>query len=115
MNKSLLRKKKRTLRVRKRLRGTIERPRLCVRKTNKHLHIQIIDDENGVTLASTSTFAKDDKMKKSKESGYKLGEKIAKMALDKKVKQVIFDRGPSKYHGVLAQLADGARKAGLQF
>ena len=115
MNKSLLRKKKRTLRVRKRLRGTIERPRLCVRKTNKHLHIQIIDDENGVTIASTSTFEKDDKMKKSKEMGYKLGEKIAKKALDKKIKQVIFDRGPSKYHGVLAQLADGARKAGLQF
>lgn len=115
MRGSLVRKKKRQLRVRKRLRGTAERPRLCVTKTNNHLHIQIIDDENGVTLASASTFDKDNKMKKNKENARKLGEKIAQLAISKEVKAVIFDRGYSKYHGVLAELADGARAGGLQF
>ena len=115
MKKDVLRKKRRALRVRKRVRGTEQRPRLSVRKTNRHLHIQIIDDENGITIASTSTFAKNNKQKKSKESGRNLGELIAKKAKEKRVKKVVFDRGPSKYHGILIELAKGAREAGLQF
>lgn len=110
---------KRSLRVRKHLRGTSVKPRLCVVKSNKHIQVQIIDDEKGVTLGSTATFAADfqgtEFGKKNVESARKLGEKIAEIAKQKNVKEVVFDRGPFKYHGILAALADAARAGGLQF
>lgn len=109
----------RALRVRKKLRGTSLRPRLCVVKTNKHLQVQIINDEEGVTLGSTSTFSKEFRNtefnRKSKETASKLGQRIAEIAAEKNVQQVIFDRGPHKYHGILAELANAARAGGLQF
>lgn len=109
---------KRALRVRKKLRGTSEVPRMCVVKTNKHVQVQIIDDESHKTLCSASTLSKELKgtefAKKSKASAAKLGEMIAKAAQGLNIKKVKFDRGQFKYHGILAELADAARNAGLQ-
>lgn len=107
------------MRVRQNLRGTSLKPRLCVIKSNKHIHVQLIDDESGKTLGMTATFAKEfrdtDFSKKNKASAAKLGEKIAEIAKENNVSEVVFDRGPFKYHGILAALADSARAAGLQF
>ena len=110
---------RRKLRVRKHLRGNNTKPRLCVVKSNKHIEIQMIDDEQGKTLASVSTRSKELKStefnKRNKASARKLGEMIAEKALKIDVKEVVFDRGFHKYHGILAELADGARGAGLKF
>lgn len=110
---------KRSMRVRKHLRGTAVKPRLCVVKSNAHIQVQLIDDQAGVTLGSVATFGKEFRdtefNKRNKSSAKKLGEKIAQIAQEKNIKEVIFDRGPFKYHGVLAELADAARAAGLQF
>jgi large subunit ribosomal protein L18 len=111
-------RKKRSLRVRKHLRGNGDKPRLCVVKTGAHLYVQLIDDEKAITLASVSTLSKEyqdtDYNRKNKESGKQLGLKIASLAKQKNVNAVIFDRGRSKYHGVIASVADGAREGGLQ-
>lgn len=110
---------KRAIRNRKHLRGTSLKPRLSVVKTNKHIYAQLIDDEAGVTLGHASTCAKDlrgtEHHAKNKASARKLGELIANCAKEKNIKEVVFDRGPFKYHGILAELADAARSAGLQF
>jgi large subunit ribosomal protein L18 len=117
--KNVIRRNKRALRVRKHLRGTAEKPRLCVVKTNKHLFAQLIDDNAGVTLGSVSTIAKEFRTtefnKKNKASARQLGMRLAEIAKDKGVLKAVFDRGSSKYHGVLAELAEGARSSGLQF
>lgn len=117
--KNHLRRNRRALRVRKSLRGTPEKPRLSVVKSNKHIQVQLIDDESGVTLGHVATFAKQLRETefccKNKSSARKLGELIAEMAKAKNIKEVVFDRGPFKYHGILAELADAARAAGLQF
>lgn len=110
---------KRALRVRQHFHGTASKPRLCVIKTNSHIHAQLIDDDSGTTLGATATFAKEFRNtefnRKNKVSARKLGEHIAEIAKGKNIKEVIFDRGPFKYHGILAELADGARAGGLQF
>jgi large subunit ribosomal protein L18 len=106
-------RKRRKFRVSKNLRGDDKKPRMSVTKTNKHIFVQLIDDENQKTLLSVGTYSKDLKLKKSKESAIKLGEILAKMAKDKKINSVIFDRGRLKYHGIIAELANSARKAGL--
>ncbi|MFA5250664.1 MAG: 50S ribosomal protein L18 [Parachlamydiales bacterium] len=119
MEKNLLKRKatrnRRSCRVRNCLHGQY---RLYVHKTNRHLSAQLIDDEAGLTLVSVSTlskvFAKDEK-RKSKASAEKLGAMIAKLALEKQVEKVVFDRGRFKYHGLIALVADAARKAGLKF
>ena len=107
------------MRVRKKLRGTSDKPRLCVIKSNKHIHVQLIDDEAGRTIGTAATFSKEfqntEFSKKNKASAAKLGETIAEIAKKNDVTQVVFDRGPFKYHGILAALADSARAAGLQF
>lgn len=112
-------REKRALRVRKHLRGSSEKPRLSVVKSNLHIQVQIIDDETGKTLASTSTYSKEFRNtefnKKNKASARKLGEQIAEIAKSKNIKEVVFDRGPFKYHGILAELANAARSNGLQF
>ena len=123
MRKELLKKQKirqtRTMRVRKKLRGTSDKPRLCVIKSNKHIHVQLIDDEAGRTIGTAATFSKEfqntEFSKKNKASAANLGETIAEIAKKNDVTQVVFDRGPFKYHGILAALADSARAAGLQF
>lgn len=121
MNNTLLKlrnkRDKRLKRVRKKLRGMSQMPRLCVVRTNAHVHVQLIDDEKGVTLGSTSTQAKEFRNtefgKLNKNSARKIGERIAEIAKEKEIKRVIFDRGRSKYHGIVAEVAQGARSAGL--
>ncbi|MBA3957920.1 MAG: 50S ribosomal protein L18 [Parachlamydiaceae bacterium] len=118
LKKQMLRTK-RGYRVRKHINGTASKPRLCVVKSNNHLQAQLIDDSNGATLGAISTCAKEFRgtefARKNKASGRKLGERIAEMATAKGIKTVIFDRGPFKYHGILAELANAARAGGLQF
>ncbi|MDB6080886.1 MAG: rplR [Chlamydiia bacterium] len=110
---------RRAMRVRQHVQGTAEKPRMCVVKTNKHIEVQIIDDEKSVTLVSLSTNSKElrktEFSKRNKASAKYLGEKIAEKAKALGVGQVVFDRGPFKYHGILAELATGARSFGLQF
>lgn len=110
---------KRRFRVRKNMHGTASKPRISVLKTNKHIHVQLIDDDNGHTLAAVSTASKEFKdtefNKRSKEAALKLGESIGQVAIQKNIKEALFDRGSHKYHGILAELAKGARQAGLQF
>lgn len=112
-------RKNRALRVRKKLHGTALKPRLCVLKTNKHIQVQLIDDDNHITLCSTGTHAKEFKnsefARKNKASAAKIGEKIAELAQQKNIKEIVFDRGPFKYHGILAALADAVRNAGVNF
>ncbi|MCH9608715.1 MAG: 50S ribosomal protein L18 [Chlamydiales bacterium] len=107
-------RKKRAVRVRKKLKGL--KPRLVVMRSNRHIHIQLVDDQLEKTVASVSTLSKEFKEGgKNKTSAKKLGEKIGELALKKKVKEVVFDRGCQMYHGILAAVADGAREAGLKF
>lgn len=110
---------KRHARVRKNLFGTPERPRLCVYRSNKNISAQVIDDVNGVTLVSASSLDKELKGEigygGNKEAAKKVGEALAKRALAKGIEEVCFDRGGFLYHGRVAQLAEGAREAGLKF
>ncbi len=112
-------RKRRHLRVRKRVRGSAERPRLNVYRSNKHIYAQVIDDVNGTTLVSASTLDKE--LREVIENGgnieaaRKVGELIAKRALSKGFSSVVFDRGGYLYHGRVRALADAAREAGLQF
>lgn len=109
-------RKKRQMRIRKKLKGVAERPRLSVSKTLKHIGAQLIDDEKGLTLVSFSTLSKDAKgQKKSKDGARFIGKKIAELAKKKNIEQVIFDRGRFKYHGLVAELADAARESGIKF
>ena len=113
------RRVKRHERVRKNLFGTPERPRLCVYRSSKNISCQIIDDVNGVTLVSASSLDKDLKAEigygGNKEAARKVGAAVAKKALEKGIEVVSFDRGGFLYHGRVAELADGAREAGLKF
>lgn len=109
----------RVMRVRRKVQGTSEKPRLSVSKTNQHIYAQIIDDEKGITLAGIGTLSKSNKQtncnRRSKDAARHLGKQIAELAKSKNVESVIFDRGRYKFHGVIAQLAEGAREAGLRF
>ncbi|KAJ52240.1 large subunit ribosomal protein L18 [Clostridium tetanomorphum] len=107
---------KRHLRVRKKISGTTEIPRLSVYRSEKNIYAQIIDDINGITLAAASSLDKDFNGLGSNKEGAKLvGELVAKRAIEKGIKEVVFDRGGYVYHGRVKELADGAREAGLQF
>lgn len=112
------RRRRRLLRVRKGVRGTSEKPRLTVFKSNKHICAQLIDDDKGVTLASAGTLSKefkDKKISKSKDAARQVGAKIAEAAKNMNILNVVFDRGFNKYHGLLAEVANAARETGLQF
>ncbi len=106
-------------RMRNRFSGTAERPRLSVFRSNNHMYAQIIDDTAGNTLVSASTLEKDVKSELEKtnnvEAAAYLGTVIAKRALEKGIKTVVFDRGGFIYQGKVAALADAAREAGLEF
>ena len=107
---------RRHVRVRTKISGTAERPRLCVYRSNKNLFVQVIDDVNGVTLAQASTLDKEVKTKHSnKEAAKEVGALVAKRALEKNIKSVVYDRGGYVYHGVVKELAEAAREAGLEF
>jgi large subunit ribosomal protein L18 len=112
-------RKRRHFRVRRKVEGTTARPRLNVFRSTKHIYAQLIDDATGVTLASASTV--DPELKGSiahggnVEAAKKVGELVAKRAIEKGVKEVVFDRGGYLYHGRIQALADAAREAGLEF
>lgn len=116
---SRIARKRRHERVRKRVQGTISRPRLCVFRSLNHIYAQVIDDGDGRTVATASTL--DAEIKSSLESKNKkamaelVGTLVAKRAREKGVEQVVFDRGGYKYHGRVKALADAARGAGLRF
>ena len=104
-------------RVRTKISGTAERPRLCVFRSNSNITVQIIDDVAGNTLCSASTLDKDLKIKNGSniEAAKVVGEAIAKKASKAKIKKVVFDRGGYLYHGRVAALAEAARENGLEF
>ena len=108
--------KRRHIRVRRKLSGTAECPRLCVYRSNNNLFAQIIDDVAATTLVSCSTLDKEIKTKHSnKEAAKEVGSLIAKRALEKNIKTIVFDRSGYVYHGVIKELAEAAREAGLDF
>jgi large subunit ribosomal protein L18 len=104
-------------RVRKNISGTAERPRLNVFRSLSNIYAQIIDDTNGVTLVSASSLDKDFEGKNGGniDAAKAVGELVAKRAVEKGIKQVVFDRGGYVYHGRVAALAEGAREGGLEF
>ncbi len=114
-----MRRVRRTFRVRAHIRGTAERPRLSVFRSHKHISCQLIDDESGKTLVSSST--RDKTMKSAvkyggnKSAAEAVGKSIAEKAIAAGIKQVCFDRGPNKFHGRVAAAAQAARDAGLDF
>ena len=112
-------REKKHARLRNTLKGTSERPRLAVFRSNSHMYAQIIDDTEGKTLAAASTMDKEAKSAlkntDNAEAAAFVGEAIAKKASEKGIKQVVFDRAGYIYHGKVAALADAARKGGLEF
>jgi len=104
-------------RVRKKVQGTAERPRLAVFRSNRHISVQVIDDRAGTTLASASTYEKGfgDTAKGNKDAAAKIGSTIAERAKAAGVTTVVFDRGGNLYHGRVAAVADAAREGGLEF
>jgi len=109
-------RKKRQQSIRKKLSGTTERPRLCVFRSNRYIYAQMIDDtKQKVLFAYSSASLKDIKDKKKIDVATEVGKTIGKMAIDKGITQVAFDRAGYKYHGRVKALAEGARAAGLKF
>ena len=107
---------KRHKRVRGKIFGTAQKPRLCVFRSLKNIYAQVIDDENGKTLASASSLDKEfNQYGGNKEAAKLVGQAVAKAALDKGITEVVFDRGGYIFHGRVAELAAGAREAGLKF
>ena len=118
VSRSAVRAKKHS-RMRSRLSGTADRPRLCVFRSNKHMYAQIVDDTKGVTLVSASTLQADVKdgleYTDTVEAASKLGSVIGKKAVDQGITEVVFDRGGFIYQGKVKALAEAAREAGLTF
>ncbi|MGW1741583.1 50S ribosomal protein L18 [Nocardia sp. NPDC001965] len=112
-----LSKTRRHFRLRKKIEGTTARPRLIVHRSSRHLHVQLIDDSAGRTLASASTIEADVRALEGDKTakGKKVGELIAERAKAAGVETVVFDRGGHDYHGRIAALADAAREGGLKF
>ena len=111
-----LERARRHARVRTKVSGTAERPRLCVYRSNSNLYAQIIDDVAGNTLVAASTLDKEVKTKKSNvEAAKEVGALIAKKAAAKNIKTVVYDRGGYIFHGVVKALAEAAREGGLEF
>lgn len=102
-------------RIRKKITGNPEAPRLNVFRSGKHIYAQIIDDRKGVTIDSFSSLNTKDNKGSSIDRAKKVGQMLGKKALDKKINKVVFDRGGRIYHGQIKALAEGARKAGLKF
>ena len=109
---------KRQARIRKKIKGTPERPRLSVFRSAKHVYAQVIDDTAGATLATASSVEKDfkaqDKFENKKAAAAYVGKLVAERALDKGIKKVVFDRNGFLYHGRVKAISDGAREAGLE-
>ncbi len=112
-SKSISRLKKK-VKIRKTVNGTAERPRLCVYRSTQHIYAQIIDDAAGKTIVAASSL-KTKEGKSGKELAKLVGAEIAKLAVNKNIKNVVFDRSGYLYHGRIQALAEGAREAGLNF
>ena len=111
-----LERTRRHIRVRRKISGTADCPRLCVYRSNSNIYAQIIDDNAKVTLVSASTLDKNIKEKHAnKVAAKEVGSLIAKRAIEKNIKTVVFDRGGYIYHGIVKELAEAAREAGLDF
>jgi large subunit ribosomal protein L18 len=110
-------RERRKQRVRKRVRGTDARPRVCVFRSNKHIYAQVISDDQGTTLAAASTLSGDltAAKKKGLEAAKQVGLALAKICKEKNITRVIFDRNGFLFHGRVKAVADGAREGGLEF
>lgn len=108
-------RQKKKMRIRRRVKGSDERPRLCVFRSAKHIYAQLIDDASGKTLVTASTLDVEGAKNANRDSAKAIGKEIAKRALSKSIKEVVFDRNGYLYHGRVQALADGAREAGLNF
>ena len=109
-------RQRRHARIRRKISGTAECPRLCVCRTNNNIICQVIDDVKGITLAQASTLDKEVKTKHSNvEAAKEVGALIAKRAIEKNIKSVVYDRGGYIYHGVIKAVAEAAREGGLEF
>jgi large subunit ribosomal protein L18 len=106
-------REKRRRRVRRKISGTPERPRLSVYRSNTHIYAQLVDDERGHTIAAADS-REVGEAENRKEAARKVGELVARRAADAGVEEVVFDRGGNKYHGRIAALAEGAREGGLK-
>ena len=106
---------RRRWRIRKKIAGTAERPRLAVHFSNKHIYAQCIDDEKGHTMAYVSSVAKESELKANTEGASALGQKIAEKAKAAGIESVVFDRSGRRYHGCVKSFAEAAREGGLQF
>jgi large subunit ribosomal protein L18 len=119
MGMKIVGRERRKLRIRKKVNGTTERPRLSVFRSTKHIYAQVIDDTTGKTLAHASTLSKDLKGTLEEdnkvEAAKKVGALIAKICKSKEISQVVFDRNGYMYHGRVSALAQAAREAGLEF
>jgi large subunit ribosomal protein L18 len=113
VEKKRLHREKRHKRVRRKIIGTAERPRLCVYRSNVHTYAQLVDDYAGHTLAAADSREVGEAENRT-EAARKVGELVAKRAADAGIQEVVFDRGGNKYHGRVAALAEGARSGGLK-
>ncbi len=117
-SQKLMARRKRVRRIRKKIFGTAERPRMCVYRSNRNISVQIIDDQKGVTLVAASSVGRDfdgSDVGNKCEQARKVGELVAKKALAAGVEKVVFDRGGNLYHGRVKALSEGAREGGLKF
>ncbi len=114
MNKKLVRRSKIKARIRSKISGTAEKPRLTVFRSNAQIYAQVIDDVKGVTLASASSLGSKEKVNKTEQAAI-VGKQIAEKAIAAGVNEVVFDRNGYLYHGRVKQLADAAREGGLKF
>lgn len=111
-------RKRRKIRIRKKISGTTEKPRLVVYRSNMHIYAQIVNDQEGATLVSASTLSmlkNDSGIRGNKAGAKKVGEEIARLASEKGISRVVFDRNGYIYHGRIKAVADGAREKGLEF
>ena len=110
-------RERRHARINGKMTGTAEKPRLVVYRSLNHIYAQIVDDKSGRTLVSASSLEKDlgTEIKTKKDKSQKIGENVAKRAIEKKIKKVVFDRNGYKYHGRVKIVAEAARKDGLEF
>jgi large subunit ribosomal protein L18 len=124
INKSRLEQRRKVkTRIRKKIRGTAERPRMVVYRSLSHLYVQVVDDASSKTIVACSTLSKDVKSALSGSEASKgrmtaaktVGVALAKKALEKNIREIVFDRNGYRYHGVVKSLADGAREGGLKF
>lgn len=111
-SKDVARQKKK-MRIRRRVKGDAERPRLCIFRSARHIYAQVIDDVTGATIVSASTLDVEGLKGSNKETAKAIGAEVAKRAISKNIKSVVFDRNGYLYHGRVQALADGAREAGL--